>query len=580
MSSAIIPFIFVGLAVLAIAVVVSVARRYVKCAPNKVLVVFGRKRTVEIEEPVMGEPEEGGGRPSITYEKKKVEKGFRLITGGATFVLPFFESVASMDLGTFQTEFQVQDAPNVDGVQVTVDALANIKISSNPNRLYAGVERLLDKNLQSLKELAQSTLEGQLREIVGTLTVEAIVKNREEINRKVMETSIIELGKLGFDLDNFVVKAITDKEGYIEALGKKKTAEVKRDAAIGEAEAKREETIKTSDAEKEGQTKKLKNDEAIAQADRDLKVKKAELKKETETAESDAEYARKLQDAANTKLLNIKDADAEAADKEARISVQEKEALRMEKELIATKIKPAEATREALVIEAEGKKKAKVIEAEGDADAAVKTATGQAEATEKKAAAEKIKLQAEGEGKAAADAAIARQIGLAEAEVVKAKGNSEGEAIKARLVAEADGFRAKNDALSQMSDGARTVIILELLPGIIEQGGDALKQVVAEMFGPIGTSLSRIDSLNIVDFGGGNGDGNGSNPIEKLAMAAPKTVFKVFSELKALGVDTDSILQKLGLGNILGKVSDAADSGDGDAVILDPTQKTASSSKE
>src|SRR5262245_57017808 len=502
------PIVVVGLLLAGLSTFVAFARNYRKCPPNKVLVVFGRKHRAS-------------------------GKGYRLINGGSAFVLPLFEDFTYIGLETFSVESSVTDTPNKDGVPVTVEATANIKVSSDPERLAAAVERMLGKTTQEIHTMLKTTLDGLLRQIIGTLTVEDIVRNREKLAQEVLSGAQTELNKLGFQIDVFVVNKVDDKEGYIKALGARRTAEVKRDAEIAKAEADRESVVKSSAAKQEAETARLAAEERIAQANRDLDLKKAAFKKETETARAEADMAKSLKDAEIDRELRERRIAAEEAETKAKISLAEQEANRREKELIAVTIKPAEAN-----------SRASTITAEGNANAAVK----QAEAVKAQAEAEKQKLTLEGEGRAAAEAARTRQIGEAEAAAAAARGKAEGEAIKAKLLAEAEGLTAKNEALAHMSDAAKLIIILEHLQEIIERLGEAGQKVVGSAFEHIGAGMSRIDSIHIVDLGGGHdGAANGGDPISKFALNIPKTVFGVIAQAKALGMDVSYVLEQLGI---------------------------------
>jgi flotillin len=504
------PIVVIGLLLAALSTFAAFARNYRKCPPNKVLVVYGRKQTGKDHE----------------------RRGYRLITGGSAFVLPLFEDFTYIGLETFSVESSVTDTPNKDGVPVTVEATANIKVSSDPERLSAAVERMLGKTQQEIHTMLKTTLDGLLRQIIGTLTVEDIVRNREKLAQEVLSGAQTELNKLGFQIDVFVVNKVDDKEGYIKALGARRTAEVKRDAEIAKAEADRESVVKSSAAKQEAETARLASEERIAQANRDLDLKKAAFKKETETAQAEADMAKQLKEAEIDRDLRQRKVAAEEAETKAKIALAEQESLRREKELVATTIKPAEAN-----------SRAATIIADGNASAAVK----QAQATKAQAEAEKQKLTLEGEGRAAADAARTRQTGEADAAASAARGKAEGEAIKAKLLAEAEGLTAKNEALAHMSDAAKLIIILEHLPQIIDKLGEAGQKVVSSAFEHIGAGISRIDSIHIIDLGGANGSANGDDPLSKFAMNIPKTVFGVVAQAKAMGLDVGAVVEQLGI---------------------------------
>ena len=501
-----VPFSFIALAVAVLSLGVFFARNYKKVPPNEVLVIFGGRR----------------------------QGGDRFVSAGGVFIWPVINSVKRLSLQVFQVEVTVEHTPNKDGVAISVEAVANVKISSDPEVLAGAAERLLDVKEDYLEKLCKSTLEGILRQIVGTLSVEEIVRERQRIQQEVAGSAHTELGKLGFTLDNFVFTKVTDKDGYIDALGKRRTAEVKRDATIGEAEANREATVRSSTAKREGEQQRLGNDAQIAEAERDLNLKKAGFKAETETADARAGLARQLTEAEINEGLVKKTVAIEEARVRAQIGVADQEILRKERELQATVIKPAQAKKEAAVIEAEGEATAKVTQA--DADKKVTVA---------KAEADKVKLAAEGEGRATAEAAQKREVGTAEATAIRARGEAEGAAISARLVAEALGLQKKNEALAQMGDAARLILVLEKLPGIIETTGEAAEKAIGSAFEHVGAGLSRIDSLNIVDMGGGNGKDH--SPVTRYALAIPEIVFQVFEKAKALGVNIDELLKPFGI---------------------------------
>lgn len=508
------PIVAVGFGIAAIAAFAAFARNYRKCPPNQVLVVYGRKN--------------------------KEGKGYRLITGGSAFVLPLFESYEYISLENFAIDTRVEDTPNVDGVSVSVEATATVKVSSHEGQLANAVERMLGKKPQEIHSMLKNTLEGLLRQIIGTLTVEEIIKDRERLKQQVLTNAQEELNKIGITVDNFVINRVSDKNNYIEALGAKRTADVKRDATIAQAEAERDSLVKSSEAKQLGETAKLLADELIAKSNRDLDIKKAGFLKETATAQAEASMAKSLKEAEIQKDLNQRVIAAQEAETKAKIGLAEQEAQRVEKELVYMTIRPAEAEAKALTIRAQASSTAATITAEGNANAAVK----QAEATKAEAEAKKVRLILEGEGQAAADAASKRQMGLAEAEVTKAKGEAEGVSITVRLTAEAEGLRKKNEALAQMSEGARFIILMDKLPEIIDELGDAGQKIVGAAFEQVGAGLSRIDSVHIIDMGG---NGNGSGGIEKLGMSVPKIVFGVAAQLKGLGIDVDTIGEKLGI---------------------------------
>lgn len=556
LGSFMVPIAVVAVVLSLLGVLMFVSRNYMRCPPNKVLVLYGRKHRWT---------DESG---------KEVTRGYRLITGGAAFRLPLLEESQELSLAMFQVPVRVENSPNKDGVRVTVDSVANVKISSDQGPLGSAVEQFLGKRQEEITHIIHSTLEGIVRQLVGTLSIEQMVREREEIAHKVIELTGSELAKLGVECKNFVITKVEDEQGYIEALGRKRAAEVKRDAEIGEAEAQREATIRSSTARREADQKRLENDQQVAEAEKELAVKRATYDALVKAEQAKAALAGQIASAERAKDLKKKEVEVEQAAAEAQTFVvqkqaelAEKQAALAEKQLVATKIKPAEAARDAMKIEAEGDKQAAVLraeaareaaklEAEGkalaakqDAEAAksrAEAAASEAEATKALAGAEKVKLQSEGEGRAEAEAAL-----------VQRRGEAEGTAIRAKLLAEAAGVKAKNDALAQMSDGARLILILDRMPELIEQGGDALAKALGPAFQSVGAGLAAVDKIEIIDFGG-NGNGSGT-ALQRFMLAIPELALKVATEASKTGVDVKPLFAKLGI-----KVLDSATTGTGD----------------
>lgn len=558
-----VPIAIIAIAIAVLGVLVFIARNYMRCPPNEVLVLFGRKHQF------------------AGPDGKMVTRGYRLITGGAAFRLPLLEEAQRLSLAVFQISVKIERAPNKDGVPVTVSSVANVRLASDQALLGAAVEQFLGKTPPEIQGIIHKTLEGIVRQLVGTLTVEEMVRDRETISRRVIELTGAELAKLGVKCENFVFTEVSDEKGYIDALGQKRTAEVKRDAQIGQAEADREATIKSSTAKREAEEERLRNEAQVADANRDLAVKKAKYDAEVQAEQARAALAGQIAKAEREKDLKLKVVEVERTEVEARTGVAERQAALAEKELVATKIRPAEAEREAAAITAEGQKRAQLITAEAArqasiiqaeglataAESAAKAAEQEAAATVARANAAKHKLTAEGEGAAAAQAALTEKTGRAEAEVTrlrltaqaegtkaqllaaadgaKAQGEADGTAIRAKLLAEADGIEKKNAALAQMSEGARLILVLDRLPAVLEHGGDALAKALGPAFAGVGAGLAAVDKIEIVDFGGGNGQGGSA--VERFALAVPQIVVKMLTEGRSLGVDVEGLLAKAGI---------------------------------
>jgi len=504
----------VGLVVLVgfIIAMMLIAKNYVKISPNQAGVISGRKRRL----------------PDGTVV------GYRLVRGGATLVIPFLEKVEYLNLNVWTVPLATSRAYTAKGVPVSVKAVANIKIKGDDESLRAASERFLSMETQEFHRLVFQTLEGHLRAILGTLTVEEINNDRQSFAQKLTSEAAIDLEKMGIGLDALTIQEISDEEGYLDALGKRRTAEVKRDAEIGEAEAKRDSKIRASVALQEGEKVRLESEADIALSTREAEVKRAQYGAEIEKERATSKQAGPLAEAKARQEVVAEEVRVERIRTQEQIAVQEQEVLRKEKELEATVVKQAEADRRAAVLRAQGEQEAAILAAEGRKQAMIAQAEAEAQ-----------KLQREGQGRASAieaegraEAEKIRALGLAEAEKIQAQGLAQAKSIEAQGLAEAAAIKEKAAAWREFNESARLQTLLEKLPGIIEATAPALRAV--------SEPLSKIDKVVMID-NGGSGSGNGSNPINRFAQTGPTMIFSLLQQLHALGLNVPDVLSQLGV---------------------------------
>src|SRR5436190_10632600 len=235
------------------------ARNYIKVPPSTVAIFYGRKHTFI---------DEKGNRATV---------GFRLVRGGAALRVPLLEKVEYLSLNIISIPLRIQRAYTKEGVAVTVEAVANVKIAGDDISLRGAAERFLGMIPDQIKAVIFQTLEGHLRAILGTLTVEAINADRSAFAQKMTDEAAQDLKKMGVNIDILTIQQISDEMGYLDALGRKRTAEVKRDALIGEALAQRDAMIQSASADQEGKTKRYEADVTIAAALRDKETRQAEV---------------------------------------------------------------------------------------------------------------------------------------------------------------------------------------------------------------------------------------------------------------------------------------------------------------
>lgn len=471
---------------------------YIKVAPNTAAVFSGRKRKLP------------DGRVV----------GYRLVRGGAAFRLPVLEKVDYLALNVITIPLEIRRAYTLKGVPVSVKAVANVKIKGDDVSLQAAAERFLGMSVAEIQRVIFQTLEGHLRAILGTLTVEEINNDRQSFAQKLTSEAATDLERMGIGVDVLTIQEISDEEGYLDALGKRRTAEVKRDAQIGEAEAMRDSKIKASVAMQEGEKVKLEAEANIALAQRDMEVKKAQYQAEVEKERSSAEQSGPLSSAKARQSVVAEEVRIEKFRTQEQIAVQEQEILRREKELEATIVKPADAARTAAILKAEAAKQASILEAEGKKSSLIAIAE-----------AEQERLRKEGAGRAAAIEAE----GKAEAAKVEAIGLAQAKAIEAQGLAEANAILKKAEAWKQFNEAARLQTILEKLPAIIESS--------APVFSAVAAPLGNIDKVVMIE----QGNGNGQSGVTKFASTAPSVIFGLLQQLEALGINVPNLLAQLGI---------------------------------
>lgn len=433
-------FIIVAALVAVLFLLISVfVSRYVKVGPDEALIVSGRKKKLANGQVV----------------------GFRIVRGGATFVWPIFETAKTISLRIMPLDVN-SSAYTSQGVQVTVDGVAQVKIDSSYEMIATAAEQFLSLKDEEIRRIATQTMEGHLRSIVGNLTVEEINQNRDAFAQKVQELAAADLSNMGLKIISFTIREISDKNGYLESLGKAQIARVQRDAIIGQAEAKRDADIKSAEASQAGQTAKYLAETKIAEANRDKEILLADYQADinAKKAEADLSYDRKrfvLEQDVQKEAMQV-----EIVKKQKEIELQEQETIRKEKELEATVIKPAEAEKIRTETQAEADRVRKSKEAE----------------------AESYTIKAEGLAKAEA----IRAAGLAEAEIIKAKGEAEAQA----MIKKAEAYKMFNNA-------AMAHMMIEKLPEIaaaIAQPLSKTEKIV--MIGDSGASKLTKDVTNIL----------------------------------------------------------------------------------
>jgi flotillin len=313
-------------------------------------------------------------------------RGTRVIKGRGTFILPMIES--SRDLSLELMSFDVapkQDLYTKQGVAVSVEAVAQIKVKSDPESIQTAAEQFLTKSDQNREALIRLVMEGHLRGIIGQLTVEEIVKEPEMVGDRMRSTCAADMNKMGLEVISFTIKEVRDQNEYIANMGRPDIARIKRDADVAAAEAERDTAIRRANALREAAISKAGADqervlaETIsltrqAEAQRDLEIKKAEYNEIVKRKQATADKAYEIQTSVMQQQLVAEQVKIHQIEKEHEILVQDAEIQRRERELIATVLKPAEIERRradenAAATRAQGQADADVVFMKGDAEA-------------------------------------------------------------------------------------------------------------------------------------------------------------------------------------------------------------------
>lgn len=465
-----------------ILVVLVYQRLYRKVGPNEVLVISGGKGEF-ITEP--------------DGERRRL--GFRVVKGGGSLVNPFTERVEIMSLELITLDIVTPEMYTKMGVPIKVDGVAQIKIRGDDVSIRTAAEQFLNKSREEIKQIAYQTVAGHLRAILGTLTVEEVYAAHEAFAQRVAEVSAGDLANMGLEVVSFTIREISDSRGYLEAIGKTRIAQVKRDAQIGEAEANRDATIRAAQADQEAATAKYLADTKIAEADRDYKLKVQDYTAAVNQKKAEADLAYDLQKFKTAQAVKEQEVQVQIVEKEKQAELEEKEILRKEKELIATVQRPAEAERNRIQTIAEAEQYRLKTTALGQAEAAKTTGFAQAEVVQKTGTAEaeanKVRGLAEAEvarAKALAEAAAIEAKGLAEAKAIEARGLAEAEAVKAQGLAEATAMAKRAEAFRAYNEAAVAQMFIEKLPEIAQA---------------VSAPLSKVDKIVMVNTGGGDGVG-------------------------------------------------------------------------
>ncbi|UTI40343.1 flotillin family protein [Niallia sp. RD1] len=440
----------------------------------------------------------------------------KIIRGGGAFILPVFQQSEPLSLLSSKLDVSTPEVYTEQGVPVMADGTAIIKIGGSIGEIATAAEQFLGKTKQDRENEAREVLEGHLRSILGSMTVEEIYKNRDKFSQEVQRVASHDLAKMGLIIVSFTIKDVRDKNGYLESLGKPRIAQVKRDADIATAEADKETRIKKAEADKEAKKAELERATEIAEAEKENQMKIADYRRDQDIAKARADQTYDLESARSKQEVTEQEMQIKIIERQKQIELEEKEILRREKQYDSEVKKKADADRYAMEQAAEANKRREIAEADAN--------------------------QYRIESQAKAEAEKVRVDGLAKAEAEKAKGETEAEIIRLKGLAEAEAKRKIAEAYAQYGQAAILDMVLEMLPEYAKQ---------------VASPLANIDKITVVDTGS-DGSNGGANKVTGYATNLMSTMQE---SLKAsAGIDVKELLENLsGKGNIRQSINELND---------------------
>ncbi|MBQ8293684.1 MAG: SPFH domain-containing protein [Bacilli bacterium] len=426
----------------------------------------------------------------------------KILIGKAGFRFPFLQRIDKLSLRVFQVDIKTDEAiPTSNFINIRVDGVANLKISSDPELLNRAAESILNMSEPNLIRQVQQVLQGNMREIIGTVDIKKLVQDRQGVASSVKENVVPDMAKMGIEVVNFNIQSFSDDNHVIENLGIDNIAQISKDAAIAKANADRDVTIAKSEAEEAANRSRVEANQKIIEQNTTLSLKESALKQQTDTAKAQADAAYKIEEQKRQQEINIAQINADIAKRERMVELENREVEIQEMKLAAEINKVADSKKYA-------------AQQEADADLYVRQKAAEARKFEKEQEAETLKIQAEAEALAQVTRANAlKDAALAEAEGIEAKGRAEADAIK-----------AKADAMKQYGEAATLQLILD--SGVLPQIVDAYSKPMAE-------ALAKIDSITMY------GEGNTAKLTEEIS----KNGSQIFEGLeKATGLDIKSLL--------------------------------------
>lgn len=476
--------------------------------------------------------------PKDAYIISGLSKQPRILIGKGGFRIPGLERVDKVFLGQTSVDIKTSvPVPTNDFISVMVDAVAKIRVINTPDGIRLAAKNFLNMTERDIANQVKDSLEGNMREIIGTLDLKSLNIDRDGFSDQIAKKAANDMAKLGIEVISCNIQNITDNEGLIKNLGADNTFKIRKEAAITKAQAERDINIAESEAAKEANDARVKNETIIAEKNNELAVKKANLKVIEDTQKAKADAAYEIQRQEQQKTVNEKTVDAEATkllltqERQKEINAAaveaETEKARKQQELTAEQVKIQQNKLEAEIQkQADADKYQKEIDAAAELEQRKRKAEAEAYEAEQRAKAVKAaaeaqfyKMEQEANGK--------KKLADADAYAIEQKGIAEAAAIEKKGLAEAEAMRKKAEAFKQYGDAAKAQMVIEKLPEIAES---------------VAKPISAIKDVRIY---GSNGEG-----VSQMSGQVPAVIKQTMDTVAdATGVDMTEIVKQSTLEN-------------------------------
>ena len=488
-------------AIIAVVVIIIIICSYVKAPPDKAYIISG------------------------------LRKNPKILIGRAGLKMPFFERKDELLIKQISIDIKTDGyVPTADFIGVNIDAVAKVRVMSEGEGVKLAMKNFLNMKEQQIAESLVDSLQGNMREIIGTITLKDLCNDRKKFGDEVQQKAQEDMKRLGIEIISCNVQHVTDEKDLINALGQDNMAKIQKDASIAKAQADRDVAIAQAQAQKEANDAKVAADTEIAVKQNELSIRRAELKTAEDTKQAEADAAYEIQKETQRKTIEITKTNADIARQEKEVDLKRKEAEVKEQALDAEVKKKAEAEKfakqqaaDAALYERQRKAEAEKFELEKQQEFKKIQAEADLFAKQKEADARKAQAEAELYARQQEANAIAAK-GKAEADAIAAKGKAEAEAIAAKGLAEAEAIDKKAEAMKKYGQAAMMEMIVKALP---------------EMAAAIAEPLSTIDKVTIIDSGNG-----GESGVSNMGAYVPSVLAKTIESVKeATGVDIREIMK-------------------------------------